>query len=196
MPCPPDLSGPLSHPSLDAVKRSAGALQLGTLGGGNHFVEFQADEDDRLWLMIHSGSRAMGQAIRAHHLARRFPRRRRPARLDADTDAGRAYAADVAWARRYADANRRAMADAAADVCASLFGVAADERRSSPATTTTSPARSISAGCSGSTAKGRCPPPPGRPGVLPGSMGSASYHVEGRGCADSLCSSATAPAGR
>ncbi len=117
----------MSHPSLDAVKESAGALQLGTLGGGNHFVEFQADDENRLWLMIHSGSRAMGQAIRAHHLARAFPAGSGLRALDAATDAGQAYAADVAWARRYANANRRAMADAAADVLRRLFGLTMDE---------------------------------------------------------------------
>src|SRR4051812_9242538 len=46
----------LTHPTLDAAAREEGRLQLGTLGGGNHFIELQADEANRLWLMIHSGS--------------------------------------------------------------------------------------------------------------------------------------------
>ena len=49
----------LAHGALQAIARTEGQLQLGTLGGGNHFVELQADEEQRLWLMIHSGSRAM-----------------------------------------------------------------------------------------------------------------------------------------
>jgi RNA-splicing ligase RtcB len=66
-----------------------GQLQLGTLGGGNHFVEFQSDADDRLWLMIHSGSRAMGQAVKAHHLARAMIRSASMMALDADISDGR-----------------------------------------------------------------------------------------------------------
>ena len=47
-----------------------GRDQVGTLGSGNHFLELQADADGALWLMLHSGSRGMGQAITAWHLAR------------------------------------------------------------------------------------------------------------------------------
>src|SRR5687767_14898318 len=45
----------LSSPRLEALKRNEGSLQIGTLGRGNHFVELQADETGRLWLMVHSG---------------------------------------------------------------------------------------------------------------------------------------------
>lgn len=62
-------SRPLSAPPLEALKRRDGALQVGTLGRGNHFVELQSDETGRLWLMLHSGSRGIGQAIRDRHLA-------------------------------------------------------------------------------------------------------------------------------
>ena len=58
----------LSDPRLEKLKDRDGRFQFGTLGRGNHFVELQADEQDRLWLMVHSGSRGMGQAITAHHL--------------------------------------------------------------------------------------------------------------------------------
>jgi hypothetical protein len=51
----------LSHPQLDALWRRDGKLEFATLGSGNHFSELQADEDGRLWLMVHSGSRAMGR---------------------------------------------------------------------------------------------------------------------------------------
>jgi tRNA-splicing ligase RtcB len=187
---PPELAEPLSHPSLDAVKQSAGALQLGTLGGGNHFVEFQADDDDRLWLMIHSGSRAMGQAIRAHHLARAFPAGGGLRALDAGTDAGRAYAADVAWARRYADANRRAMAEAIAGVLGKLFGVAMDESTLIACDHNHVAREEHSGRPLWVHRKGAMPAADGLPGVLPGSMGTASFHVEGRGCVDSLLSSA------
>lgn len=59
----------LSHSSLETIKRRDGRVQLGTLGRGNHFLEFQADEEEgRLWVMLHTGSRGVGQAIRDHHL--------------------------------------------------------------------------------------------------------------------------------
>src|SRR6185369_835445 len=48
----------LSHPALESVRRKEGSVEFATLGSGNHFTEIQADQDDRLWLMVHSGSRA------------------------------------------------------------------------------------------------------------------------------------------
>ena len=57
----------LSHPSLEAMRRNEGAIEFATLGSGNHFIELQSDEDGRLWLMVHSGSRGIGPAIRDHH---------------------------------------------------------------------------------------------------------------------------------
>ena len=66
---PSDLrDSPLSDPRLEAMKHRDAAVQLGTLGRGNHFLEFQADEENRLWLMVHSGSRAIGQAVRDLHV--------------------------------------------------------------------------------------------------------------------------------
>jgi tRNA-splicing ligase RtcB len=50
----------LSDPRLEKLKGRDGRFQFGTLGRGNHFVELQADEQDRLWLMVHSGSRGIG----------------------------------------------------------------------------------------------------------------------------------------
>ena len=53
----------LSDARLQRMAERDGCVQFGTLGRGNHFVEFQADHDDRLWLMVHSGSRGIGQSI-------------------------------------------------------------------------------------------------------------------------------------
>ena len=59
---PQELTGapPLSHPVLESMRRRDARVQLGTLGRGNHFVEFQADDEGRLWLMVHTGSRGVG----------------------------------------------------------------------------------------------------------------------------------------
>jgi len=188
---PADLAaGDLSHPSLSAAIKDEGRLQLGTLGGGNHFIELQADEEDRLWLMIHSGSRAMGQVIKAHHVARAEVRSSAMAALDAETDAGRAYLQDQAWACRYAAANRAAMSRDVIQIMKDLFRIEADE--------------SSTIACDHNHVrreehfgqmllvhrKGAMPAGAAMPGVVPGSMGTWSYHVEGRGCAESLRSSA------
>lgn len=108
---------------LERVRRDA-AVQLGTLGRGNHFLEVQADEEDRLWVMVHSGSRAVGPAVRDHYLAAAADTGVAGLRaLEAGADAGRGYLADAEWARRYAAANRRAMIEATTDVVRRLFAV-------------------------------------------------------------------------
>jgi tRNA-splicing ligase RtcB len=146
---------PLGSPALEAVKREEGRLQLGTLGGGNHFVELQSDDDERLRLMIHSGSRAMGQAIRGHYVALARKTGSLVA-LDADSETGQRYIADVAWARAYADENRRRMAG---QVIAFMMSSACMQMkaRRSPATTTTSRVRTTAGRCCGCIARARCP---------------------------------------
>lgn len=208
---PPELAArPLSDPRLEAVARRDGRVQFGTLGRGNHFLEFQADAaDGRLWVAIHSGSRAVGQAVRDSHVRRAVEESGRSASrsrgkgvgrgggsggglisVDADAPAGRAYLADVEWARAYADANRRAMAAAAAAAVRELFGadvvdgslVACDHNHVRRETHFGRPVWVHR--------KGAMPAAAGEPGVLPGSMGTATYHVEGRGEPESLRSSA------
>jgi len=179
----------LSHPAL--AKRGArdGLLQLGTLGRGNHFLEFQSDEAGGLWLMVHSGSRAMGQAIRAHHLKRAERAAGGLAYLRADTAAGAAYLNDVAWALAYAAANRQAMVDAVAELLMAEFRVA-----SLPETFIACHHNFVAREAIGGRwlwvhRKGVISARAGEPGLVPGSMGTASYHVEGRGCEAALCSS-------
>jgi tRNA-splicing ligase RtcB len=180
----------LSHGSLNAIARSEGQLQLGTLGGGNHFIEFQSDEDDRLWLMIHSGSRCMGQAVRGFHLAHATRIGDRMFALDADTPAGQAYLHDAAWACRYADANRRAMADAIVELMARMLAIRQVED-SLIRCDHNHVAREEHFGEQlWIHRKGAMPAGANIPGVLPGSMGTLSYHVEGRGCDQAMRSSA------
>jgi tRNA-splicing ligase RtcB len=166
-------------------------LQLGTLGRGNHFLEFQRDEQDHLWLMVHSGSRSMGQAITAHHLAENpIPQSgRRFVALDSETSAGKAYLADVAWAIHYAVENRRALVAATRRLMERLFGVTTDagsliECHHNHVQCEVHLGRSYWV-----HRKGALPAGENRPGLIPGSMGTPSFHVTGRGCPDSLCSS-------
>lgn len=180
----------LSHRSLISVLNDVGKLQLGTLGGGNHFVELQADEQDRLWLMIHSGSRAMGQAIKAHHIANATLRSASMMALDIAAPAGQAYLHDQEWGRQYALANREAMASKVIELLREVFNI--------------NPVESSVIRCDHNHVriekhfgqlllvhrKGAMPADDGMAGVVPGSMGTISYHVTGRGYPQSLRSSA------
>ena len=58
----------LSSSVLQKKAERIGRISLGTLGRGNHFLEFQEDDNGQLWLMLHTGSRIMGQEITAFHL--------------------------------------------------------------------------------------------------------------------------------
>jgi tRNA-splicing ligase RtcB (3'-phosphate/5'-hydroxy nucleic acid ligase) len=180
----------LSHAGIEGTRKKEGVIEFGTLGSGNHFIELQADEDGRLWLMVHSGSRAIGQAIRDHHLARAEVVGSGLRALDARSDAGDAYLHDASWARRFADASRRAMATDVGHVLSAILGA-----RICWETAITTDHNHVSLEQHGGQdfwvhRKGAMRARDGEGGVLPGSMGSASFHVEGRGCADALCSSA------
>ena len=188
-PLPDALAGPLSSPALESLRRRTAGAQLGTLGRGNHFVELQADEDGRLWMMVHSGSRGLGPAIRDHHEAGATRMRGGLRGLPADTPAAAAYLADMRWALAYAEASRARLLAAACEVLATCLRVQA----------ATEPAIS----CHHNFVrheqhgdewlwvhrKGAISAAEGEPGVIPGSMGASSYHVVGRGCAASLRSS-------
>jgi tRNA-splicing ligase RtcB len=175
---------PLSDPRLAKLVTRDGRVQFGTLGRGNHFLEFQADEEQRLWIMLHSGSRAMGQAITAYHvaIAERVSGRRRLPWLDSETSEGRDYLSDVAWAIRYSEQSRLLMLRAAEQVLTESFGVGlawetlihANHNHVRVETHFGQPLLVHR--------KGALPASESEPGVIPGSMGSASFHVTGRGC--------------
>jgi tRNA-splicing ligase RtcB len=182
----------LSDLALEAVRRHDGALEFATLGSGNHFIEIQADqEDDRLWLMVHSGSRAPGQAIRDHHLSLAVRRRRRAGIGHRDRfGAENSQLARAMPPRRYADASRRVIAEEAGRVLSRVTG-ASLHWETAIATDHNHVEREHHQGRGlWVHRKGAMPAWPGRRGVLPGSMGSLSFHVEGRGEEAALCSSA------
>jgi tRNA-splicing ligase RtcB (3'-phosphate/5'-hydroxy nucleic acid ligase) len=191
LPMPAELSEcELSHPSLNTTRDDDGRLQLGTLGGGNHFVELQADENNRLWLMIHSGSRAMGQVIKSHHVGRATIRSASMMAVDADSADGQAYLHDQQWARMYASANRLAMGQRVIEVVKSLFNINAVESSTIACDHNHVQREDHFGQAMFVHRKGAMPADAGSFGVVPGSMGTLSYHVEGRGCAESLRSSA------
>lgn len=188
---PPQIANDqLSHAHLESIRQKEGGIEFATLGSGNHFLEMQADEEDRLWLMVHSGSRALGQMIRDHHLARAQPLEGRLRALDAESDAGKEYLHDALWARQSAAASRKAMAEETGKVLARILRCSIIWE-----TMIASDHNHVALERHGQRTlwvhrKGAMSAQLGQAGVLPGSMGSPSFHVEGRGCEESLCSSA------
>lgn len=182
-------AGALSDPRLETLRRREGAYQLGTLGRGNHFLEFQADDEGCLWLMVHSGSRAMGQAIRDLHVSSATRAGGGLVFLRADSAAGRAYLNDAEWARRYARANRRAMIDATIGAVRTVLGAIDVESTWLDCDHNHVQHEAHFRGLLWVHRKGAMCAADGEPGMIPGSMGTESFHVAGRGNADALCSS-------
>ena len=173
--------------------------QMGTLGGGNHFIEVCLDEAGQVWVMLHSGSRGIGNAI-GHYfieLARRDMERwfiQVPDRDLAYFPEGSPhfddYVAAVSWAQAYARANRDQMM---------TLVLAALARHLPPFAVTTSVVN-----CHHNyvdrehhfgenvwvTRKGAIRAREGDLGIIPGSMGARSYIVRGLGNPDSFCSCA------
>lgn len=173
-------------------------LQLGSLGSGNHFIEVCADESDAVWLFLHSGSRGVGNKIAQHHIgvAQRVSRKNQIylphpdlAYLEEGTPEFERYIAELRWAQHFALLNREEMMDRVT----TRFGhwvrgrVRELERINCHHNFTqqeTHYGRSVWVSRKGAIKAG-----PGDPGLVPGSMGTASYVVEGRGNPASLNSS-------
>ena len=189
------------HPQLLKAfgKFSKWVNQMGTLGGGNHFIEVCLDESGQVWVMLHSGSRGIGNALAGYfiELARCDMERQQIHLPDRDLGyfkEGSAHFDDyveaVHWAQEYAFANRECMMDL---VLAAL-------RRHLPAFSVTSEvvnchhnyvAREHHYGADvWVTRKGAIRARAGDLGIIPGSMGARSYIVRGKGNPESFDSSA------
>ena len=163
--------------------------QLGTLGGGNHFIEIVADEDDRVWAFLHSGSRGIGNKIATHfmNLAVEYCRRNF---IDVDRDLAylvegtrefEQYMNAVEWAQRFAYLNREEMMIQTLNALEGFMGAPVE--------------KSEEVNCHHNfmqrehhhgknlivTRKGAIEARDGQFGLIPGSMGTESYVVKGRG---------------
>jgi tRNA-splicing ligase RtcB len=166
------------------------ALQLGTLGSGNHFIEVTADETGAVWLFLHSGSRGVGNKLAQHHIrvAQEAMTRwwitlpdRDLAYLVEGTDEFWAYIRQLRWAQDFALANRDEMMDRVLDCFADWQGapVREVERVQCHHNYTT---RETHFGKEvWLSRKGAINAAAGVPGLIPGSMGDASYVVVGKG---------------
>ncbi len=175
--------------------RSLALKNLGTLGGGNHFIEIQAGDDGRVWLMIHSGSRHLGNVIARYYndTAVGLNRKRVAdiprdlAFLPIDTPEGQAYIKDMNFALSYARENRKRIM---ARFMAAFSEVLPDTRFSEEvnihhnyACLETHFNTSVWVHRKGATSAQK-----GETGIIPGSMGAPSYRVEGLGNPESFMS--------
>jgi len=185
-----------SESAHKAAKKAT--AQLGTLGSGNHFVELCIDENDDVWIMLHSGSRGIGNMIGNHYIAKAKRTMERffihlpdgdLAYLPEDTDDFNDYMEAVEWAQAYALENRAEM----------MVAVIAALRRHIPVEFTITQeainchhnyvARENHFGKNlWVTRKGAIRAREGDLGIIPGSMGQKSYIVRGKGNLDSYCS--------
>jgi tRNA-splicing ligase RtcB (3'-phosphate/5'-hydroxy nucleic acid ligase) len=176
--------------------RKAKAIkQLGTLGGGNHFIEVCLDTNDFVWLMLHSGSRNIGKELADHHISTakslwRLNELPAPdlAYFIQGTPEFAAYWNDLKWAQAYAMKNREIMMTRLLKVFNKMFN---EGRAFRPA---------LSVNCHHNyvaleehygekvfvTRKGAINAEAGAYGIIPGSMGAKSFIVQGRGLPESF----------
>lgn len=163
--------------------------QFGTLGSGNHFFEVCADEAERVWLVLHSGSRGIGNELAMGHIRRAKKLAAHDATPLEDPDLAyfvhgtppfERYIADMRWAQDYAMANRAAMMDAATQALFAVLGAGTELSR---------------VNCHHNfaeleehggkrlwiTRKGAIRARAGELGIVPGSMGAPTFIVRGRG---------------
>ncbi|MFW5860214.1 MAG: RtcB family protein [Planctomycetota bacterium] len=184
------------HPDL---AHGNAANQLGTLGSGNHFIEVSVDEQSRVWLLLHSGSRGVGNRMGQYFIRRARDVCQRAgidlpdrdlAYIAEDTPLFADYMQAVDWAQRYARLNRQLMLERTITALADAPGMP-------PFTVDPDPidchhnyvAREHHYGAAcWVTRKGAVRAGAGEHGIIPGSMGARSYIVRGRGEPASFCS--------
>ncbi|PQZ53718.1 MULTISPECIES: RtcB family protein [unclassified Microbacterium] len=173
-------------------------LQLGTLGSGNHFIEVSVDELDRVWLFLHSGSRGVGNKIAMKHIsvAQRLCKQWWIDLPDPDlaylvegTPEFTRYIRELRWAQHFALLNREEMMDRVIRQVSEFLGSTVDEQERINCHHNFTESEKHYGKQVWVSRKGAIQADAGRPGLIPGSMGTASYVVEGLGDPQSLNSS-------
>ncbi len=196
-----ELDRPLRAKRLQQLVAQKAAVQLGTLGGGNHFLEAQFDENDTLWLMVHSGSRHTGLRIADHYHKRAVQLSKQRglevrddlASLPLDDESGQDYLHDMAWATDFALASRKQMIERMLFALSRAIGTDIPSPEDAGdrfinihhnfASLEEHEGRTMMVHRKGATGAFL-----GQTGIIPGSMGSPSYIVRGRGNPESLMS--------
>lgn len=175
------------HESNDLKRRATS--QFGTLGGGNHFVELSLDEDDNVWLVLHSGSRGVGNILANMHIkaAKKLMDQMFIELEDADlaylvggTAEFDSYIHDMRWAQDYAYRNRRQMFDAIVGILRS-FGLPVDHGEPINCHHNYCTKENHHGQNCWITRKGAISARSGEYGIIPGSMGTDTYIVRGLG---------------
>lgn len=175
---------------MTAKQRVTAANQLGSLGSGNHFVEVCLDERDRVWVVLHSGSRGIGNQLARQHIAgakelmgRYFIDLEDPdlAYLVEGTPEFDAYIRHMLWAQDYALTNREVMMDAVLIQLAGVIGHNFDESCRINCHHNFTELEHHRGRNMWITRKGAIRAREGDLGVIPGSMGTRSYIVSGKG---------------
>ena len=181
---------------LQPLIRSKSTLQLGTLGGGNHFLEAQVDETGELWFMVHSGSRHTGLRIADYYTAvaqdlttaRNLTVPPQLWALPLDTDFGQDYLHDMAWATVFALESRERMLEAMLEA----FSMDTSEVGGRAAVINIHHNFARIEEHDGQLVvihrKGATSASEGELGIIPGSMGAPSYIVRGKGNPESFAS--------
>ncbi|NJQ07844.1 RtcB family protein [Streptomyces lonarensis] len=172
-----------------SFRRGRAEKQLGSLGGGNHFVEVCTDTTGAVWLMLHSGSRNIGKELAEHHMgvARGLPHNQGLVDRDlavfvADTPQMAAYRHDLFWAQEYARLNRAIMMALLQDVVRREFRAATPRFDEVISCHHNYVAEEVYDGTELLvTRKGAIRAGRGDRGIIPGSMGTGSYIVRGLG---------------
>ncbi|WP_291313655.1 RtcB family protein [Corynebacterium sp. UBA2622] len=169
--------------------------QLGSLGGGNHFIELCLDEEDRVWMFLHSGSRGVGNKIAQKHIraaqehvaaeGATIPDRDL-AYLSEGTEAFDSYLRELHWAQRFAWLNREEMMDRFAACLGDFMGEAVREEERVNCHHNYTVQEEHYGRKVWLTRKGAVLADAGTLALIPGSMGTASYVVEGKGHAPAL----------
>ncbi len=195
-----DLDRALRATELQPLIRKRAAVQLGTLGGGNHFLEAQVDERGYIWLMVHSGSRATGLKIANHYNQKAMEVTRKRdlgvekdlSSLPLDDRIAQDYIHDMAWATDFALASRQRM------ISRMLAALQSQVERVASVSIDTDAEQFINIHHNFAELeehhgqqvmvhrKGATSARHGQMGIIPGSMGSSSFIVRGRGNEDSL----------
>jgi tRNA-splicing ligase RtcB len=165
-------------------------LQLGSLGSGNHFIEVTVDETGRVWLFLHSGSRGVGNKLAMHHIAiaQRLATTwwiplpdRDLAYLVEETPEFDAYIRDLRWAQTFALLNREEMMDRVVACFEGWLAAPVEETERINCHHNFTQRETHFGKEVWVSRKGAIEARAGMPGLIPGSMGTASYVVAGKG---------------
>ncbi len=193
----PDEGEILSKLPVISKEFKNGLFQLGTLGGGNHFIEIQKGSDNRIWIMIHSGSRNIGYQVAKHYNRIAVEKCKREGdklsvkwqlcSLPLHSKEGRNYLREMNYCVRFAAKNRKEMMKKLQGILKEnypdiVFSPAIDIAHNYAAAEKHF-GREVIVHRKGSTRAGA-----GELGIIPGSQGSTSYIVRGKGNPESFCS--------